>query len=172
MHQELLKSKAYKAGTYNSEIRDAWVSKTLSALPAGLKLLDAGAGEQRYKKHCSHLEYISQDFCQYDGTGDKQGLQTGQWDTSKIDIVCDIAHIPLESQSVDCVLCTEVLEHVPDPVAVLKELCRLVKEDGYLIVTAPITSLTHFAPYHFATGFNRYWYEQPSAGAWLYHHRD
>ena len=152
-------STAFKAGTNNSEARDTWVRAKLAALPRGLKLLDAGAGEQRYKKECAHLEYVSQDFCQYEGVGNELGLQTGSWDVSKIDIVCDITQIPLESGSFDCVLCTEVFEHVPDPVSALKELCRLVKKGGCIILTAPITSLTHFAPYHFATGFNRYWYE-------------
>jgi ubiquinone/menaquinone biosynthesis C-methylase UbiE len=152
-------STAFKAGTNNSEARDTWVRAKLAALPRGLKLLDAGAGEQRYKKECAHLEYVSQDFCQYEGVGNELGLQTGSWDVSKIDIVCDITQIPLESGSFDCVLCTEVFEHVPDPVGALKELCRLVKKGGCIILTAPITSLTHFAPYHFATGFNRYWYE-------------
>jgi hypothetical protein len=27
------------------------------------------------------------------------------------------------------------------------------------VITAPFWSLTHFAPYHYATGFNRYFYE-------------
>jgi len=44
--------------------------------------------------------------------------------------------------------------------AALKEFTRLIKPDGYLLITAPFASLTHFAPYHFASGFNRYWYEK------------
>jgi len=28
-----------------------------------------------------------------------------------------------------------------------------------LIITAPFCSLTHFAPYHYTSGFNKYWYE-------------
>jgi len=30
---------------------------------------------------------------------------------------------------------------------------------GKLIITAPFSSLVHFSPYHYATGFSRYWYE-------------
>ena len=36
---------------------------------------------------------------------------------------------------------------------------RILKPGGKLIVTAPFCSLTHFAPYHFYSGFNRYFYE-------------
>ncbi len=47
--------------------RQVWLKKILIALPAGLRILDAGAGELRNKKYCSHLDYISQDFSQYKG---------------------------------------------------------------------------------------------------------
>ncbi len=57
-------------------------------------------------------------------------------------------------------MCTEVLEHIPDPLGALKEFGRLVKPGGYLLITAPFTSLTHFAPYHFASGLSRFFYEK------------
>lgn len=148
----------YVVGTRNAATRDAWVAKVLSALPAGTRLLDAGAGECQYKKHCDHLAYVAQDIALYDGKGDV-GLQTGNWSFSQIDIVSDITNIPEPDASFDAVLCTEVLEHLPDPIRALDELARLLRPGGMLIVTAPFWSLTHFAPYHYATGFNRYFYE-------------
>lgn len=57
-------------------------------------------------------------------------------------------------------MCVEVLEHIIEPVKAIKEFARLLKPDGKLIITAPFGSLTHFAPYHFSTGFNKYFYEQ------------
>ena len=128
-------------------------------MPSGLRLLDAGAGELRNKPHCSHLQYVSQDFNQYDGVGDGEGLQTGRWDTSQIDIVSDIASIPRPDASFDAILCSEVLEHVPEPAAALDEFTRLLKPGGKLILTAPFASLVHFAPYHYCSGFSQYWYE-------------
>jgi ubiquinone/menaquinone biosynthesis C-methylase UbiE len=56
-------------------------------------------------------------------------------------------------------MCIEVLEHVPEPSLAIKELARILKPNGVLLITAPFCSLTHFAPYHFSTGFNRYFYE-------------
>jgi SAM-dependent methyltransferase len=148
----------YVVGTRNVATRDAWVAKVLAELPAGARLLDAGAGECQYKKHCGHLKYVAQDNAVYDGKGD-QGLQTGSWDFSKIDIVSDILDIPEPDASFDAVLCTEVLEHLPDPVRAIEEMARLLRPGGVFIITAPFWSLTHFAPYHYATGFNRYFYE-------------
>lgn len=149
---------ATPVGLANASTRDAWVAKVLAAVPAGSRILDAGAGECQYKQHCSHLSYVAQDFAKYDGTGNSEGLQTGSWDTSSIDIVCDITDIPEPSCSFGAILCTEVLEHLPDPPLALKEFSRLLRPGGQLIITAPFCSLTHFAPYHFATGFNRYFY--------------
>ena len=65
-----------------------------------------------------------------------------------------------ENESFDAILCTEVLEHILYPIEAIKELSRLLKTDGKLILTAPFCSLTHFAPYHFVSGFNQYWYNE------------
>lgn len=147
-------------GTRNEATRVQWLERTLGALPAGGRILDAGAGERRFERFCGHLQYVAQDFAQYDGSGDAAGLQTGTWDQSRLDIVSDITAVPEPDASFDAVMCIEVLEHVPDPLAALKEFARLLRPKGHLVLTAPFCSLTHFAPYHFASGFSRYFYER------------
>jgi SAM-dependent methyltransferase len=87
------------------------------------------------------------------------GLQTGVWDQSAIDIVSDIISIPEPDASFDAVMCVEVLEHLPCPVDGLRELTRLLRVGGRLILTAPFCSLTHFAPYYYQSGYSRYFYE-------------
>lgn len=146
-------------GTQNLATRELWLKETLLKVPAGFRILDAGAGELQYKPFCDHLNYVAQDFAQYDGKGDGLGLQTGAWDQTKLDIVSDITKIPESDNSFDAVMCIEVLEHVPYPVDALKELARLIRPDGYLIITAPFCSLTHFAPHFYQTGYSRYFYE-------------
>lgn len=143
----------------NEENRNQWLSEKISSIPAGFRILDAGAGELKNKPLCNHLDYVSQDVCQYEGKGDANSLHTGVWDTSKIDLVCDIANIPEPDASYDVILCSEVFEHLTDPFKALDEFWRLLKPDGKLIITAPFASFVHFAPYHYATGFSKYWYE-------------
>ena len=155
-----MRPRILKFGLDNEQRRLIWLQQKLADLPSRSRLLDVGAGELRNRGFCAHLDYVSQDSCQYQGQGDGTALQTGRWDTSRIDIVSDIASIPEPDGSFDAVLCTEVLEHVPDGVTALRELARLLKPGGRLILTAPFGSLTHFAPYHFATGFSRYWYQK------------
>lgn len=147
-------------GTLYLPERDAWLEKSLAQIAPGSRILDAGAGETKYRKFCGHLEYVSQDFAQYDGRGNEEGFQTKSWDNSKLDIVSDITDIPVADGSFDAVMCVEVFEHVPDPVAALRELSRVLKPGGTLVLTVPFCASTHFAPYFFVTGFSKYWMEK------------
>ncbi len=146
----------------NEISRQAWLKQTLAAVPAGARILDAGAGELKNSLHCRHLNYVSQDFCQYEGQkggGINEGLQNKIWDTSHIDLVSDITNIPAKDSSFDVILCSEVLEHVPEPTHALDEFTRLLKPGGILVLTAPFCSNVHMAPYYYCSGFSKYWYE-------------
>jgi SAM-dependent methyltransferase len=143
----------------NEDVRNHFLKTELVKIPAGLKILDAGAGELKNKPICQHLEYVSQDICEYDGRGNAQGLHMGTWNTSGIDLVCDIVDIPVSNQSFDAIICSEVFEHLPDPALAVREFSRILKKGGTLILTAPFDSLVHFAPYYYATGFSEFWYK-------------
>lgn len=157
--KDLLKASTPDVGKRNESSRERWLEDALNRIPDNSRILDAGAGTQRYRKFCKHLEYVSQDFGEYDGKGDDAALQTGEFNYETLDIVSDITSIPEPDSSFDAIMCIEVLEHLPDPVQAIKEFSRLLKSNGHLIITAPFCSLTHFSPYHFSSGFNRYWYE-------------
>lgn len=146
----------------NESARKAWLQLVLSELPSGASILDVGAGELGNKKYCGHLQYVSQDFGQYVSPtvqSSIDSLHPGKWDTTRVDIVSDIIHIPCPPESFDALLCSEVLEHVPDPISALDEFYRILKPNGILIITAPFSSNVHMAPFHFYSGFTRYWYE-------------
>lgn len=138
--------------------RDEWVAEKAAQVPAGARVLDAGAGQCRYKSLFAHTDYRAQDFAQYQGTSDGPLQET--WNYGAIDYVCDITDIPVESGSFDVVLCTEVLEHVPDPVSTLRELVRVTAPGGKLLLTAPLGSGVHQEPYHFYGGFSSYFYQK------------
>ena len=144
----------------NTDVRNEWVKDVLSKIPVGMHILDVGAGRKQYERYCSHLKYTSQDFCKYDGKGNDIGLQRGKKEATDIDFVCDITKIPIADEQFDIILCTEVFEHIPEPIKAIKEFSRLLKSGGHLILTAPFCSLTHYAPYHFYSGFNKYFYDK------------
>jgi SAM-dependent methyltransferase len=49
----------------------------------------------------------------------------------------DINSLPFADTSFDCVICSEVLEHIPDHEAAAKELIRILKPDGTLVISVP-----------------------------------
>lgn len=138
--------------------RERWLASKALKVPAGTKVLDAGAGQCQYKSLFAHAQYHAQDFAQYKGTA--EGLAQEAWNYPKLDYVCDITQIPVEDDQFDFVVCTEVLEHVPDPISALRELCRVTREGGRLFISAPLGSGMHQEPYHFYGGFSPYFYRK------------
>ena len=53
----------------------------------------------------------------------------------------DALNIPLKENVMDSVICSEVLEHVPDPSRAIEEMYRILKPHGTLLLTTPNISL-------------------------------
>lgn len=70
-------------------------------------------------------------------------------DLNKIDIYASGMSLPFKESSFDIVLCTEVLEHVPEPQLLLQESHRVLRPGGVLILTTPFLVPVHEAPYDF-----------------------
>lgn len=49
----------------------------------------------------------------------------------------DAAALPIASRTIDRVVCSEVLEHLPDPAAAVAEIARVVRDDGIVIFSIP-----------------------------------
>ena len=73
----------------------------------------------------------------------------GREEYSQIDYVCDLSAIPVDAKSFDCVIFTQVLEHLPDPASVLRELQRVLVPGGALYLSAPLFYAEHEQPYDF-----------------------
>ena len=52
-------------------------------------------------------------------------------------IVADSFHLPFADNSFDCIIASEIIEHVVDPAAFIKEVFRVVRKGGKLIITTP-----------------------------------
>ena len=65
----------------------------------------------------------------------------------KPDFYWDGKKMPFDSNSFNCALATEVLEHCPEPEVVLKETYRILKNDGIFFFTVPFLWNLHEVPY-------------------------
>jgi|GEM_PF-1110800 len=139
---------------FNQLQRDRWVARLATSVPPGARVLDIGAGTCPYRERFSHCQYQTHDFKRYEG--EKLGGTTAY---GRIDFVSDIAAIPAPDSSFDVILCTEVLEHVPQPFEAVREMARLLKPGGRLLLSAPLGSGRHQMPYHFYGGFTPEWYQ-------------
>jgi SAM-dependent methyltransferase len=60
-----------------------------------------------------------------------------------VDVRCDITHLAFPSESFDIVLCSHVLEHVPNDRQAIRELHRVLRPDGVAYIQVPYRSNTH-----------------------------
>jgi len=141
---------------FNRLRRDAWVAEKARGLPPGTRILDVGAGPCRYRPLFAHCRYEAQDFAQFTPTDDSYR----DWKYGTLDYVCDATAIPVEDGSFDAVLCTEVLEHVPEPIEVIREMARITRPGGAALITAPHLMGAHQEPYHFYGGFTPHFYQR------------
>jgi SAM-dependent methyltransferase len=70
-------------------------------------------------------------------------------DTTNIDVTAPADELPFDPASFDCVICTEVLEHCPDPWAAAAELARVLKPGGWAFLTTPFLRPLHEGPHDY-----------------------
>lgn len=98
-------------------------------------ILDLGAGGAPFREILARFErVIGIDFYPY----------------RHVALVSDLTKpLPLKSATIDIVFMSNVLEHIPTPIELLSECCRILKPGGYIVATVPFLVSIHRAPYDF-----------------------
>ena len=142
-----------KIWSFNRTSRDNWILLKSKVVHNNSRVIDIGAGTCPYKNLFLHCEYISHDFGKLEDVQLQERKGYGD-----IKIYSDITSIPVDDSSFDVALCTEVLEHVPEPIMAIKEIGRILKPNGILLLSAPLRSALHQMPYHYYGGFTPVWF--------------
>ena len=70
-------------------------------------------------------------------------------DVRGVDVFAPADDLPFDDETFDFVLCTEVLEHCPDPRAVMREIARVLRPGGYTFLTTPFLVALHDLPHDY-----------------------
>jgi len=69
--------------------------------------------------------------------GASKVVKTNIIDGEGVDCACDACELPFTDESFDAVFCREVIEHVVDEYALLWEARRVLRPDGWFLITTP-----------------------------------
>jgi SAM-dependent methyltransferase len=100
-------------------------SDAIKNIPEGKVILNLGSGTTVVRKDVTNVDIYPFD---------------------NVDIVADIADLPFVDNSVDAIICEEVLEHVPNPKVVVSEMYRVLKSGGLAYVVVPFVFSFHSSP--------------------------
>ncbi|MBK9990386.1 MAG: class I SAM-dependent methyltransferase [Verrucomicrobia bacterium] len=114
--------------------------KALRPLLGNLRgdVLDVGCGRKPYRHFVNAARYVGVDL----DTPELRKLDAA-------DIFYDGKQIPVEAESFDAVVCSQVFEHVFTPAEFLRELHRVLRTGGQLVLTTPFVWDEHSQPYDF-----------------------
>ena len=101
--------------------RKVVLSRWLAELASGMTVLDVGGRIQPYR---SLIELKTRTYISLDRQ--LEGI---------VDVVGDAARLPIASDSVDLVLCTDTLQYVPDAAAAVEEMRRVLRTGGTLLLS-------------------------------------
>lgn len=108
------------------------------AIP-GITCLDVGCGDRPYEYLFNDGKYTGIDI---EDSGRPINMK-------KPDYFYNGTNFQFSDEEFDMVICTQVLEHVPDPLLLIKEMARVCKRGGAVIISLPFVYPEHEQPFDY-----------------------
>lgn len=99
--------------------------------------LDLGCGNKPYEPLYAPL------------TSSSIGCDIIQSDKNRVDVICPVTELNFPDHHFDTIFCTQVLEHVFEHDKMMREIYRVLKPGGRVILTVPFAWELHEEPYDF-----------------------
>ena len=123
----------------------------MNEVPASVKtILDVGCGGAWVAGEFvpKGVNVISMDISSVNPTGAKQKYPQPNHEA----IIADAMHLPFKNESIDCIIASEIIEHVPNPSLFINSLLNKLKTGGVLILMTPYNEKIR---YHLCVHCNR-----------------
>ncbi|MDP8257492.1 MAG: class I SAM-dependent methyltransferase [Candidatus Alcyoniella australis] len=133
---------------------DEYLSRNVSLIPIAGSVLDLGGNKIR-KRGAFDIE--------------KYGLRVVYANLSidKLpDVQTDASYVPFMDNTFDAVICSELLEHVPEPMSVLREAWRLLKPGGLMLICVPFLVPIHGDPDDYGRYTDTFWLKALEQSGW------
>lgn len=120
--------------------RDSFLRKRIQSLRPGIRILDIGCNDRWPEKLLPNsTDYIGLDYWSAEAPSYERN----------VDLYGDVRCLPFRSESFDVVFLFDVLEHVPDFDAAVREVHRITKTEAEVWVQVPFMYPLHDEPYDF-----------------------
>lgn len=96
-------------------------------------VVEIGSGAKSRRILFPRSNFVTMDFVKREG----------------IDVVASISDLPFRDETVDFVLCENVLEHIPEPERAITQVWSAIRKGGYLYLVTPFLFPLHDLPYDF-----------------------
>ncbi len=144
-------------------------------LKPGDRLLDAGCGTGRHVCEAFRIQGVDvtgvdlrwEDLCRAATTLYLMRGQIGNGHGRCLISRADVTRLPFRNDTFDAVICSEVLEHIPDNRAAIAELVRILKPGRDLAVSVP-----RFLPERICWALSEAYHREPGGHIRIYRKRE
>jgi ubiquinone/menaquinone biosynthesis C-methylase UbiE len=136
--RSILRRHFLTANTLRYRVEWSRLREAFAKVPPAQTLFDGGAGSGEFLRRALAAGFASKVIAlEFDASNFKR-LQENLGNDPRARLMRgSLLEIPLDDESVDMVMSTQVIEHIQDHEKAAAELCRILKPGGYALITVP-----------------------------------